>query len=168
VQKYIFRKYDSRSPTLFKLESNRLKKILGPGAKIQHIGSTAIPGLGGKGILDIAVGVGKSGVLLAKTKLVKAGFEYREIASTKVRLFFRKDYVDARIMRRVHLHLVIFDSQDWNDMVKFRDFLLNNTKEAIRYANIKEEGVKKAKGLGKIYRNFKEKFIVDALMRVNR
>lgn len=53
--KYVFRPYDPIFPKLFIKEKNRLKKFLGRTVLIEHVGSTAIPGLGGKGIIDIAI-----------------------------------------------------------------------------------------------------------------
>ena len=51
MEKYKFRKYDPKFGELFKREKAKLKKII-PGIKIEHIGSTAVPSLGGKGIID--------------------------------------------------------------------------------------------------------------------
>ena len=51
--KYIFRPYNPIFPELFKNEKERMEKILGDNLKIEHIGSTAVMGLGGKGVIDI-------------------------------------------------------------------------------------------------------------------
>lgn len=50
-QKYKFRKYDPKYPLLYKRERMKLRRILGKSPKIEHVGSTAVPGLGGKGLL---------------------------------------------------------------------------------------------------------------------
>ena len=62
---------NSEYQNFFVLEKKKIAKTLGLTAKIEHIGSTAIPGLGGKGILDIAVGVLKSKIVESKKKLEK-------------------------------------------------------------------------------------------------
>src|SRR2546428_10493031 len=105
MKKYLFREWDSRSKLFFALERNRLRGALRSSARIQHIGSTSIPGLGGKGILDIVVGVPTEKVDKMKRELVEHGYQFREKASTPDRLFFRRDYSYDRNLRRVHVHL---------------------------------------------------------------
>ena len=92
MQKYVFRKYNSAYRTFFTSERKKIAKALGSTVKIAHVGSTAIPHLGGKGIIDIVVGVSKLKLVEAKKKLEKAGYEFREKASYPDRLFFRIDY----------------------------------------------------------------------------
>lgn len=58
LRKYVFRRYNSKYELLFNKEKAKLKKIL-PKAKIEHVGSTAVKGLGGKGIIDISIIVPK-------------------------------------------------------------------------------------------------------------
>jgi len=157
MKKYVYRKYSSNYPSLFNKEKQRLRKLLPANAKIEHVGSTAIPGLGGKGILDVAIGT--KNIQDCKSKLIKAGYKFKEIGGTKDRLFFKKDYGFPFFKRRVHLQLTKMNSKIWEQHIIFRNLLRKNPKLAKRYADIKEEGVKRAKGDGKIYRSHKEAFI---------
>jgi len=68
MQKYVFRKYNPEYRAFFTSEGKKITKALGLTAKIEHVGSTFIPDLGGKGILDIVVGVSKSGLAEAIVK----------------------------------------------------------------------------------------------------
>jgi len=165
MQKYVFRRYVPEYVTFFALEKRRLRKALGPFAKIQHVGSTAIVGLGGKGILDVLVGVPKAKFKEAKKKLEKARYEFREMASTPERLFFRKDYGHSQKKRRVHIHLTTFGNQDWGEMVGFRDFLLQHPDMVKEYVKRKKEAVKKARGIGELYRKHKESFIKNIVKK---
>ena len=92
IRKYIFRKYNPEYQIFFTSEKKKIAKALGPRAKIEHVGSTAITSFGGKGILDIIVGISKSKLAEAKKRIKKAGYEFREKASYPERLFFRIDY----------------------------------------------------------------------------
>lgn len=166
MQKYVFRKYNPDYRAFFASEKKKIIKILGSTAKIEHIGSTAIPNLGGKGILDIAVGVSKSKMAGAKEKLEEAGYEYREKASYPERLFFRRDYSYKNRKRRIHIHLTKFNGQDWKEMIGFRNYLLKHHDVVEQYIKIKKEAVKKVLGDGEKYRKHKEKFIEDILRRV--
>lgn len=48
MKKYVFKPYDSVYPKLSEAEKNRIRKVLGSNDLIEHIGSTSVPGLGGK------------------------------------------------------------------------------------------------------------------------
>lgn len=168
MQKYVFRKYHPEYRAFFTSEKKKIAKALGSTAKIEHVGSTAIPDLGGKGILDIAVGVSKSKFAEAKKKLEKAGYEFREKAGSPERLFFRIDYPHKNRKRRVHIHLTKFKSQDWKGIIGFRDYLLKHPEAVEQYVKIKREGVKKAFGNGEKYREYKEKFIENILKKVSK
>ncbi|MFH1590177.1 MAG: GrpB family protein [archaeon] len=168
MQKYVFKEYNPEYKAFFILEKKKIEKALGSTAKIEHVGSTAIPNLGGKDILDIVVGVSKSNIGIAKNKLEKAGYEFREKASVPERLFFRKDYSYKNRKRRIHIHLTKLSSQDWSDMISFRDYLLKHSKFIKQYVAIKKEGVKKALGDGAKYRKHKEKFIETILKKASK
>ncbi len=159
VKKYIFRKYLPEYKRFFTIENDRLKKVLGSSARIGHVGSTAVPSLGGKGIIDIVIGVSKSKTTQSKKDLENAGYEFRDKASYPERLFFRRDYPYKKVKRRVHAHLVELGGADWSEMIGFRDYLLKHPKSVQEYAKIKKEAVKKALGEGEVYRKHKEKFI---------
>lgn len=165
MQKYVFRKYSSEFVKLFEFEEKNIKKALGNIAKIEHIGSTAVKGLGGKGIIDIIVGVHQSDLDKAKTKLEKAGYEYRKVASVPGRIFIRKDYKSKTKTRRIHIHLVIKYSKEWSQIILFRDYLKRNPDDVRKYTELKKQAVKMAKGDGKTYRKIKERFIKEILSK---
>lgn len=166
MQKYIFEEYNPEYKEFFVQEKEKLSPILSSDSRIEHVGSTAIPGLGGKGILDIIIGVPRD-MRATKKELEKAGYEYREKASYPERFFFRVDYPHKNGYRRVHIHLVLLNSQDWKEIVGFRDYLLQHPEEVEEYARIKQEGVKKAQGDGESYRQHKQDFIDKILNKLN-
>ena len=69
-KKYKFREYNEKYPMLFKKEKSKLKKIFPKNAVIEHIGSTAIPNLGGKGVIDLYVTVKNKEIKNTKKKLI--------------------------------------------------------------------------------------------------
>ena len=74
------------------LERDRLRRTLEIPAQIEHIGSTAVVGLGGKGILDVATGVASQDRPAVREQLTNDGYEYCAKASTASRDSFR-DYL---------------------------------------------------------------------------
>jgi|SRR3989338_10139381 len=155
INKYTFHKYDAAYEKSFLKEKKKLQKIVD--GQIEHIGSTAVVGLGGKGIIDIAIGA--VDLKKAKEKLAKS-YEYRAKASTRERLFFRKGYP-----AEVHIHLVKLNSRDWKEMIALRNYLRKNPKTALEYAKIKKAAVAKAKGSGKTYRKIKDSFVEKVTLK---
>jgi GrpB-like predicted nucleotidyltransferase (UPF0157 family) len=118
--------YDPNWPLLFELEKERLSMALGQHAiSIQQIGSTSVPGLGAKPIIDILIAV--ASLELADRSciqpVVNLGYEYvpefeRE---TPQRRYFRKANTDG--VRTHHIHMVVINSDWWVDHLLFRDYL---------------------------------------------
>jgi len=163
MKKYVFKSYDRNFPKLYNKEKRKLKRILPKNSKIEHIGSTAIPRLGGKGIIDIIIGVNKKDIDKVKNKLIKEKFKFKEKAGGKNRLFFEKSYKYKGKERRVHLQLTYFNSYIWKSAINFRECLGANKKAREEYTKIKKRAVKIAKQKGEIYRKYKKKFIKNIL-----
>jgi len=159
MKKYAFLKYTPKYKKLFLIEKKNIKRALSVKCVIEHIGSTAIPKLGGKGIVDLVVGIYSDNLRKHIPTLEKVGYQFRETASIPERLFFRRDYKIGKSIRRVHIHLTQFEEKDWNEMIAFRNYLLKHPKEVEEYATIKRKAVKGANGNGEIYRELKRPFM---------
>ena len=145
MKKYVFKPYSNRFPELFEKEKRRLINGIKENIAIEHIGSTAIPNLGGKGIIDIAIAVNKEYIKSISKQLQKTGYEFRPTASTSDRLFFRIDLPDKEEGQRIyHIHLTYLKSKDWEELISFRDYLRNNPEEARKYAKIKKKAALQA------------------------
>lgn len=146
-------------------EINVLKKALGSIAlDIQHIGSTAIPGMIAKPIIDIDVAV-KS--LKAVNDLIgplkKLGYRYR-VGEPEKRLFVKGS--NEKITH--HLHIIELGSALWNNDLLFRDFLRKNKEEARQYSELKKELVSQFYNERKSYSDGKEDFIKAILVRAKK
>jgi GrpB-like predicted nucleotidyltransferase (UPF0157 family) len=114
--------YDQRWPSRFEAERALLQPVLGSWlvADIEHIGSTAIPGLAAKPIIDIMAPVASlessRAALSALTELHYNYFPYRE----DVMHWLCKP---SDSYRTHHLHLVAFNSPLWNERIAFRNHL---------------------------------------------
>lgn len=162
-QKYVYRAYSKEYPKLFRVEKMKLRKVLPKNVKIEHVGSSSIPGLGGKGILDIAIRTPKNMINRFTKELVKLGYEYNPAhPRNNVDIFLQRRIKYRGKERRVHVHLALTDTY-WNSYIVFRDYLKKNEKERKKYAKIKKEAVK-LKHEGEKYRKHKESFI-ERVMR---
>lgn len=158
-KKYKFRKYNPVYPKLFLNEKKSLLKIFPKHVKLEHVGSTSIPGLGGKGIIDIAIRTPKNKIIEFTKKLGKLG--YKQTIShqdTRSSRFFQRIIRGNGKERRIHVHLVLNQSY-FNTFTAVRDYLKTHPEETEKYAELKRRAVKFAKGDGKKYRAYKNKFL---------
>ena len=89
LKKYFFNKDSEKYKQLFNKEKSKLKKVF-PRAEIEHVGSSSIKGLGGKGIIDIAISIPKNQIPDAIKKLERNGYDFRPKGGDKERRFFQK------------------------------------------------------------------------------
>lgn len=163
--KYIYRPYDEIYPELFNKEKDRLKKFLGEDILIEHVGSTSIFGMGGKGIIDIAVAANsKKDLQVISSKLIEAEYYYDPEDGTEDRWFHGRKVSDKE---RYHIHLTFRGSKDWKEMTSFRDYLRIHPEDLKRYAEAKKRAVKEAKQNREIYMRTKEPIILEIIKKAN-
>jgi GrpB-like predicted nucleotidyltransferase (UPF0157 family) len=154
--------YDKRWPELFEAERAELMTLRAHGIKdIQHVGSTAIPGLAAKPIVDVMVGVEPllvgQGLLDALKRL---GYEYFGEYGIPGRHFFRKG--DPRTH---HLHWVGWGGDFWVRQVDFRDYLRAFPEEAERYERLKRDLAARFSSDRDSYTKAKTHFVEDILLK---
>lgn len=119
----------------------RLKEILGAVIKdIQHVGSTSIPSIKAKPIIDIAIAVDDfEDVLLLEEELKKQGFYYRPKVDLGEQLLFASgSYYDGTGDLQTHfIHIVKTGSMDWRNYINFRDYLNSTPDVAKVYEDLK-------------------------------
>lgn len=114
-----------------------LKRLLDTVAiDIQHIGSTAIPSIYAKPIIDIVIGVRELNDIQPYTETLREkGFIFRgEDVSEQVLLVkgnFEKD------LRTHHIHVVKWNGCEWNSYINFRDYLNTFPEKALAYDDCK-------------------------------
>ncbi len=157
MSKYTFKPYNPLFPSLFVKEKARISRHFFIPASIEHVGSTAVPGLGGKGIIDIAIAVDKERMEEAKNILQELGYEFRPFYSTPDRFYFIIYLPDLEEKnRRYHLHLTYPESIDWKGFIEFRNILINNPEALQEYAELKMKAALDADQEGEKYRKLKE------------
>lgn len=123
---------------LFLEEHTHLKALLGDGVvDIQHIGSTSIPGMTAKPMLDIGVAVENFEEAFALiAPLERIGYNYRGEYGISRRHSFIRGTAEVRTH---HLHMVEVHSENWKNTLFFRDYLRAHPGVAKRYRTLKEE-----------------------------
>lgn len=130
--------YDPAWVDLYNAEVARLSAILssiGLSLVFEHMGSTAVPGLAAKPIVDILAGRhGQAERKQSISAFETAGYSYRGEQGIPNRDFFRRG-----MPRRYHVHLTDIDSRFWEEHLAFRDYLRAHPGEAVAYARLKYE-----------------------------
>ncbi len=130
--------YDPEWPDRYETERRQIASALGPLAlAIEHVGSTAVPGLPAKPVIDLMVAVANlDAVAACIPPLATLGYEYSPEYESTVpeRRFFQKGPVEAR---SYHLHVVELDSWFWKRLLLFRDYLRAHPDVAHEYVRLK-------------------------------
>ncbi|MBT4723270.1 GrpB family protein [Candidatus Falkowbacteria bacterium] len=123
---------------------------------VEHVGSTAIPSIKAKPIIDIVIGIDKmKDFNIFKNQFIKLGFEYHDNRGTVHNKFFTKGPADCRT---VYVHVVKYKGSIWNKYINFRDRLISNNTLAKEYQQLKVSLSKKYKNRDK-YTKAKASFI---------
>jgi GrpB-like predicted nucleotidyltransferase (UPF0157 family) len=115
--------YDPAWPSRFAAEAARLRDALrGTVTGVEHVGSTAVPGLAGKPVLDIAIAVpSEEAADACVAPLTGLGYAYRGPNGDDPR---RRYYTrDEQGVRTVQLHLYMLPAAAWDEKLLFRDAL---------------------------------------------
>lgn len=130
--------YDPDWPTRFQSEAVLLAEAIGPWITggVNHVGSTAVPGLLAKPVIDIMVGVAdlesSRDCIAVLADLDYCYAPYRE----DVMHWFCKP---SPARRTHHLHLVPTGSERFADVLAFRDYLRTNPEAAHQYQDLKRQ-----------------------------
>ncbi len=130
--------YDPQWPARFDEEQRRVQEALGSRAiAIEHIGSTAVPGLGAKPIIDIMVGVRDLAGAYAGCSAALQGIGYVYVPRRlQDRHFFQRGPWGARTH---HLHVTEFGGPLWERYLLFRDYLRAHPDAARQYFELKRQ-----------------------------
>ena len=142
-----------------------IRKALGERAvSVEHVGSTAVPGLAAKPIIDIAVGVsGEAGADAVRDRLEAVGFEFRGNAGDSGGLVF---VLSARPQHRVaHVHVVEHGGSQWRRYLAFRDLLLEHESARALYERTKSDLAARFRNDRNSYTNAKDEVVRSLLER---
>jgi len=131
--------YDPQWPTLFGKEKDLILRVVGQKViALEHIGSTAVPGLGAKPIIDMMAGVTQSkDADECLPPLDRIGYTdvTPQLGNPDWYYCLAKHYHNVGY----HLHLVRYMSDHWKKHLVFRDYLRKHSDVAEQYHRLKKE-----------------------------
>ena len=150
--------YDPAWPARFEREREALEEVLGADVTggIHHVGSTAVPGLPAKPIIDIMVGVRDLAAARSSIEPLKAlDYVYAPYREDEMAWFCKPH--PAR--RTHHLHLVPTESPRYRDVLAFRDHLRADPDAAAEYLALKRRLAAEFEHDREAYTAGKEEFV---------
>src|SRR4051812_15684931 len=152
--------YDPAWPARYAAHAERIRRALGPAAlRVEHIGSTSVPGLAAKPIIDIVVAVSDAADEDAYLPaLLAAGYELR------VR---EPDWLQHRMLRTpekdVHVHVYSAGCREIARNLAFRDRLRASPADLARYEQVKRELAARHWESGSAYSDAKSEVVESIL-----
>jgi GrpB-like predicted nucleotidyltransferase (UPF0157 family) len=157
--------YDPAWPELFEAERMLLEPVLAPwfAGGFHHVGSTSVPGLGAKAVIDILAEV---------TSLEECR---AAIAPLRTLSYWWAPYQEERMNwfckpspehRTHHLHLVVPGSEAWREELAFRDALRAEPETAHAYEELKRRLADEHATDREAYTVAKTEFVESVLGRV--
>ncbi len=166
-KKVMLSSYNPEWKKIYKKEKELLLSVLGDQVlDIQHIGSTSVPGVKSKPIIDIAVAVEKikdAENLIESVE--KLGYEYKHEAGVRGRHFFAKG---SEKNRTHYIHMVKLGGKQWRNLTNFREYLLEDKKNIKEYNDLKESLAKEHKDNRDTYTKKKGPFISRAINKFEK
>jgi len=107
--------------------------------RIEHFGSTSIPGMSAKPIVDIIIGLNKfylDGNEIEK--LLNLGYNFIENSH-----YCQRFYLQKRGDISINLSITKYKSETWKDCLSVRDYLKTHPVSMRKYATIKNEAIEK-------------------------
>ncbi|MEM7112693.1 MAG: GrpB family protein [Chloroflexota bacterium] len=126
---------------------------------IQHVGSTAIPGMVAKPIIDIGIAVDNYEAAAACiAPIEQLGYRYRGENGIPRRHYFCKGKP-----RTHHIHINEIGSEAWANHILFRDYLIQYPEKAAEYASLKVDLAQKYRTERQRYSLGKDAFVAEVL-----
>ena len=153
--------YDPRWVRIFNIEKKLIKGLFGRSiGVIEHVGSTSIPGMPAKPIIDMQLAVPSFDLLPSlRAILEKHGYTYRGSGFRGERLL-----VKGPVERRTHhLHVMVYKSKEWYKAIVFRKYLIKDRTSFDGYVQLKRGLAKKFPGDRGSYTKGKASFVKRTL-----
>ena len=129
--------YNSDWPLMFARESERIRAALSKRlARIEHIGSTAVPGLDAKPIIDILTGISEmrwADECVSRLEMI--GYTHFPFPQFPERRFLADGSIGSA---HHHVHMTRIGGDFWNEKALFRDWLRASRANAARYLALKK------------------------------
>jgi GrpB-like predicted nucleotidyltransferase (UPF0157 family) len=156
----ILREYDPSWPERFEGERKRIVRALGPKAlMVEHVGSTSVPGLAAKPIIDI--------LLVVKDSAKEASYVPALLSIGYVLRIREPDWYEHRLLkgRNVNMHVFSAGTKEIERMLTFRNWLRENSEDRDLYLQTKRQLAQKTWKYTQNYADAKSKVVESIIAK---
>lgn len=156
--------YNPDWPNQYEQERNAIVAAIGPWiADIQHAGSTSVPGLAAKPVIDICIDLNTYPLPAEAIEAMQAlGYEYRGEYGIAGREYFNK-----KSPRRYHVHAYSPGNPEWDAHILFRDYLRAMPDAAMQYELLKRDLAQRSAD-AYVYTDDKTDFVLGTLEQARK
>ena len=124
---------------LYEIRLKKLRTLIEVNVPIEHVGSTDLPRMYGKNIIDILIGAKNDEEMDAlSNKIIELGYFPGSKRTRYMYRFFASTDEETKA-GDIHIHLVAkVDSDRYKDFLILKNYLLKNKKEKTNYSNLKK------------------------------
>ncbi len=157
-----------KNKEFYKKIKNKLREKINKDIPIDHVGSTAIPDMIGKNIIDVLVGAKDQDQFHELVKILcEMGYYPSKNSKNEIYQFFASREEETS-SGDVHIHLAILNTNRYNEFLILRNYLLNNKDETLAYANCKKEIINNITAERKEYRSIKSEYVTKLIERAKK
>lgn len=155
--------YDEQYPHVFAEVVKAMQAIL-PSVHVEHVGSTAIPGLGGRRVLDLVIAAEQGRHNEIETQLLRVGIvknpfaHFLPMLTTSIH-YQGKDYP-------ILLYILPEDHEIYRSWIAFRTYMQQHPEEVQRYAEVKRRAIAEGKTDAGSYQQAKTPYLESLLQRM--
>jgi GrpB-like predicted nucleotidyltransferase (UPF0157 family) len=155
--------YDEKYPHVF-AEVVRLIQAALPSVHVEHVGSTAIPGLGGRRVLDLVIAAEQGRHNEIEPQLLRIGFvkspvtHFLPMLTTSIH-YQGKDY-------SILLYLLPDDHEIYQGWIAFRTYMQQHPEEVQHYADVKKRAIAEGKTDAGSYQQAKTPYLESLVKRM--
>lgn len=143
--------------SIYRDQSKKIMSIFNPKRviSIEHFGSTSIPGMVAKPIIDIIIGLDEFKLEDSELSALKGlGYEFIEESS-----YCQRYYLHKRGMDNINLSITTHNSGTWKDCLRIRDYLREHPSERSAYIDVKLKALLEGRTEIHQYSSYKREFV---------
>lgn len=150
---------------LYKNILKKLRTVIEVNVPIDHVGSTVLPRMYGKNIIDILIGARTNEEMDAlSNKIIELGYFPGSKRTGYIYRFFASTDEETKA-GDIHIHLAKVDSDRYKDFLILKNYLLKNKKEKTDYSNFKKNILKNGHNVRDDYKLIKSEYVSKLLDR---
>lgn len=159
-----FEQHDAKYPSAFSRAAETIRKVL-PNAKLEHVGSTSVPGLGGRRVLDIVVIATPKDREVIRENLLSIGYKDFPYAYVKPMLSGSVQYDEKEYP--LLLYVLPQDHEYVRGWLAFREYMRKHPEEVKEYEEVKKSAISSGKSDPKSYQEAKTPYLEGLVKRMS-